>query len=115
MMRMLLVLAGAASIVSAAVLALALPAATGADSFARVTDCGWWGGGSAWTRRPPQGFAVHLTTRNVRCVFARRFMRHYRGTDTYYPTWTCREINVYESSDVRCVSRGRVIRWVGGD
>jgi hypothetical protein len=42
-------------------------------------------------------------------------MKHYRGTDSYFPRWTCREINQYESADVRCVSGVRVIRWVGGD
>jgi hypothetical protein len=63
---------------------------------------------------PTARLPLHLTTRYVRCYFARRFMRRYRGTDTYYPTWKCREINAYESQDVRCVSGRRVIRWVGG-
>jgi hypothetical protein len=89
--------------------------ASQASATSRITDCGWWGGGGIWTRRAPQGFSMHLTTRNVPCWFARPFMKHYRGTDSYFPRWTCREINQYESADVRCVSGLRVIRWVGGD
>jgi hypothetical protein len=83
-------------------------------SASAVTDCGYWDG-LRWTSTPQAGFGYHLTTRGVACSFARSFSRRYRGTDTFYPTWTCREINQYESFDIRCVSGQRVIRWVGGD
>jgi hypothetical protein len=57
----------------------------------------------------------NLTTRKVRCRKARGFARRYRGTDSYYPTWNCREFNQYELSDVRCTaSRGRVVHWQAG-
>jgi hypothetical protein len=92
---------------------IAVASQPSASTTSRITDCGWWGG-VGWTRTAPQGFSMHLTTRNVRCSFARPFMRRYRGTDSYFPRWTCREINQYESADVRCVSGVRVIRWVGG-
>jgi hypothetical protein len=89
-------------------------AAAGSATASPITQCGYWNG-LTWSKTPPLGFSVHLTTRNVRCYFARSFMRRYRGTDTFYPTWKCRELNAYESQDVRCVSGTRVIRWVGGD
>ena len=89
-------------------------AAAGSATGSTIKQCGYWNG-LRWSNSPPQGFSVHLTTRNVRCDVARRFMRRYRGTDTFYPTWKCREVNAYESQDVRCVSGRRVIRWAGGD
>ena len=59
--------------------------------------------------------AYNLTTRRVSCRRARRFALRYRGTDTYFPRWNCREVNKYEWSDVRCTaSGGRVIRWQAG-
>lgn len=65
---------------------------------------------------PIDGAGIYnLTTRRVLCRTARRFARRYRGTDSYYPTWRCREVNDYEFSDVRCTaSRGRVIHWQAG-
>jgi hypothetical protein len=79
-----------------------------------IIDCGYFDG-ARWTLRPQVGYGYHLTTRNVACPFARWFTRRYKGTDTFYPKWRCREINRYESFDIRCVSGRRVIRWVGGD
>jgi hypothetical protein len=70
-----------------------------------------------WTYRQVSGAtpAYNLTTRNVGCGTARRFALRYRGTDTYFPAWRCRESNDYEFSDVRCTaSRGRVIHWQAG-
>jgi hypothetical protein len=87
---------------------------------ARVRECGNKGvhrnGRYGWGNGPISGAGTYnLTTRHVSCRRARRFVNRYRGTDTYYPTWDCRERNAYESSDVRCTaSRGRVIRWQSG-
>lgn len=93
----------------------ATPASAGA-----VRECGSWGdhGDSQlrWGMSPVRGFGIYnVTTRNVGCSTARRFARRYKGTDSYYPTWKCRETNEYESSEVRCTrSGGRVIRWQTG-
>jgi hypothetical protein len=57
----------------------------------------------------------NVTTRKVPCSVTRPFVRRYRGTDSYYPRWRCRETNDYEYSDVRCTaSGGRVIHWQSG-
>jgi len=93
----------------------AAPASAGA-----ARECGNWGdhGDSQlrWGMSPVRGFGIYsLTTRNVACSTARRFARRYKGTDSGYPTWRCREVSEYESSDVRCKSSGgRVIRWQSG-
>jgi hypothetical protein len=91
-------------------------------SAAPIRECGSYGltadgDGPLWTYGEVSGAspAYNLTTRKVRCRSARRFALHYRGTDTYYPRWRCREVNQYEWSDVRCAaSRGRVIHWQAG-
>jgi hypothetical protein len=89
-------------------------AGTTSSQQERIIDCGYFNG-ITWTARPQQGYGYHLTTRHVRCAYARLFSKRYHGTDTFYPAWNCREINAYESLDIRCVSGSRVIRWVGGD
>ena len=99
--------------------ALTAVGTAGAARRAGITDCGWYQGTTAsgrqiWRAKPQLGFAMHLTTRSVRCPFARRFVLTYRGTDQHFPTWRCREIQRYESMDLRCVSGTHVIRWVGG-
>jgi len=87
---------------------------------APINECGNWGwrGGSgpSWGMTPIEGAGIYnVTTRAVGCSTARRFVRRYRGTDSYYPTWNCVERNAYESSDIRCTaSGGRVIRWQSG-
>lgn len=87
---------------------------------APVRECGNWGdhgdGRMRWGMSETFGAGIfNLTTRRVACRRARRFVRRYRGTDSYYPTWRCREVNEYEFSDIRCkASRGRVIRWQAG-
>jgi hypothetical protein len=87
---------------------------------AAITECGNWGdhgdGRMRWGYSDVRGFGIYnLTTRRVACRTARRFARRYNGTDTYYPTWHCREVNDYELSDIRCTaSRGRVIHWRTG-
>ena len=97
------------------VAALAVPA-----SAAPIVECGNYGATSSgrvgWTYGEIEGAGIYnVTTRNVGCSTARRFVRRYRGTDTYYPTWRCREVNDYEFSDIRCTaSRGRVIHWQTG-
>jgi hypothetical protein len=92
-----------------------------ASAAAPVRGCGNYGhidsiGTVGWTSRPISGAGTfNVTTRNVACSTARRFVLRYRGTDTYFPTWRCRETNDYEFSDVRCTaSRGRVIHWQAG-
>jgi hypothetical protein len=93
-----------------------------ASAAGPVRDCGNYGftaggDGPMWTYRQVSGAtpAYNLTTRNVGCGTARRFALRYRGTDTYFPAWRCRESNDYEFSDVRCTaSRGRVIHWQAG-
>ena len=100
-------------------LLLTVVAATPA-SAAGIRECGNYGdhgdGKSRWGMSDIRGAGLYnLTTRNVSCSTARRFARRYKGTDTGYPTWRCREVSEYESYDVRCTaSRGRVIRWQGG-
>jgi hypothetical protein len=105
--------AAIAALLSAA--ALATPA-----HAAPIVECGNYGatasGRVGWTYADIEGAGIYnVTTRNVRCSSARGFVRRYRGTDTYYPTWRCREVNDYEFSDIRCTaSRGRVIHWQTG-
>lgn len=101
-----------------AALALALAAAGMGEArvtraSSSITDCGYTDY-AHWSATPLMGAGYHLTTRNVACSYARRFSKNYKGTDSYYPTWRCREINQYEQFDVRCVSGSRVIRFVGG-
>jgi hypothetical protein len=100
---------------------LALAAAAAPAHAGGITECGSWGynertGRSGWTYGEISGAGIYnVTTRNVSCSTARRFVRRYRGTDTYYPTWRCKEFNDYEFSDTRCTaSRGRVIHWQAG-
>jgi hypothetical protein len=89
---------------------------------APIRECGNFGftangDGPMWTYRQISGAspAYNLTTRNVACRYARRFALRYRGTDTYFPSWHCRERNDYELSDVRCTGpRRRVIHWQAG-
>jgi hypothetical protein len=92
-----------------------------ASAAAPLRECGNYGyiestGTVGWTSRPISGAGTfNVTTRNVTCATARRFVLRYRGTDSYFPTWRCRETNDYEFSDVRCTSsRGRVIHWQAG-
>jgi hypothetical protein len=102
----------------AAVLLVATPAVPAHAS--PIIECGNYGASASgrvgWTDGDIEGAGIYnVTTRNVGCATARRFVRRYRGTDTYYPTWRCREVNDYEFSDVRCAaSRGRVIHWQTG-
>jgi hypothetical protein len=83
----------------------------------QIIECGSWGdhggGNMRWGMSDIRGAGIYnLTTRRVGCRTARRFARRYRGTDSYYPTWRCREVNDYEFSDIRCTgSRGRVIYY----
>jgi hypothetical protein len=86
-----------------------------------IRECGNYGyreatGTSGWGMSPIDGAGTYnLTTRRVTCPTARRFVLRYRGTDSHYPTWRCREVNDYEFSDVRCsASGGRVIHWQAG-
>jgi hypothetical protein len=91
-------------------------------SASSIRECGNYGftedgDGPLWTYRQVAGAtpAYNLTTRRVSCRRARRFALRYRGTDTYFPRWNCREVNKYEWSDIRCTaSRGRVIHWQAG-
>jgi hypothetical protein len=89
-------------------------------SASRIIECGNWGdhgnGYMRWGMSDIYGAGIYnLTTRRVACFAARRFARRYRGTDSFYPRWRCREVNRYESSDVRCTaSRGRVIHFQSG-
>ena len=101
--------------IAAVVLAAAGVAAPSGSAHAGtgITNCGYFDG-AHWTARPGFGYGYHVTTRNVACSYARPFTRRYKGTDSNYPTWNCRELNGYESFDIRCVSGSRVIRWVGG-
>jgi hypothetical protein len=85
-----------------------------AQAASRIINCGYFDG-LHWSMKPGYGYGYHLTTRNVACGYARSFSIRYKGTDSFYPTWGCREINGYESFDIRCVAGSRVIRWVGGD
>ena len=92
-----------------------------ADAATSVTECGSYGyiesaGRVGWTLGDISGAGIYnVTTRKVACGTARRFVRRYRGTDSYYPKWRCREVNDYESSDIRCTaSGGRVIHWQTG-
>lgn len=117
MIRSVLVGAVAAS----AVMLGATPSApAGVSAAAAVNECGNWGdhgdGQLRWGMSSVRGFGIYnLTTRRVGCSTARRFARRYKGTDSSYPTWRCRETSEYESSDVRCTrSGGRVIRWQSG-
>jgi hypothetical protein len=99
--------------------ALSTAAASPALAASHV-DCGNWAdhgdGRMRWGMIPIQGAgSYNLTTHAVGCATARSFVRRYRGTDTYYPTWVCPEVNEYESPDTRCTaSGGRVIRWQSG-
>jgi hypothetical protein len=111
---------GAATLIAAL---LTVGSATSpASAAAPVRDCGNYGytadgAGPMWTYRQISGAtpAYNLTTRNVACGTARRFALRYRGTDSYFPAWRCRETNDYEFSDVRCTaSRGRAIHWQAG-
>ena len=108
------------SSVAAAAAALFVVALAGPAHAASIVECGNYGatasGRVGWTYGDIEGAGIYnVTTRNVGCATARRFVRRYRGTDTYYPTWRCREINDYEFSDIRCTaSRGRVIHWQTG-
>jgi hypothetical protein len=107
-----------AVVASAAVVAFAAGPAY-ASAIRECGNHGWTddGYGPAWTYGPISGAspAYNLTTRRVSCRAARRFALRYRGTDTYFPRWRCREVNDYEWSDVRCTaSGGRVIRWQAG-
>jgi len=108
----------AAAVACAATVALAAAAHAAA---APIKHCGNYGyrestGRVGWGMSEVSGAGIfNVTTRKVGCKTARRFVRRYRGTDTYFPKWRCRETNEYESSDVRCVaSRGRVIHWQSG-
>ena len=104
-------------LVAAVSLSLVLAAPAGA---APVRECGNYGdhgdGRTRWGMSDIRGAGLYnLTTRNVSCRTARRFAQRYKGTDSGYPTWRCREVSEYEVYDVRCTaSRGRVIRWQGG-
>ena len=87
----------------------------------RISECGTYtvkpNGRVGWTFHPGPGATGvgNLTTRGLSCRAARRFALGYRGTDTYFPRWRCREVSTYESVDVRCTaSRDRVIHWQGG-
>jgi hypothetical protein len=108
-----------ACVISALAVALACAAAPAAA--VPVRECGNYGyldsrGMVGWTRGQVDGAGIfNVTSRNVPCSTARRFVLRYRDTDTYFPTWRCRESNDYEFSDVRCAaSRGRVIHWQTG-
>jgi hypothetical protein len=97
--------------------AIVAVAPAGSAVAAPIRECGNYDPGRGWTYRSVSGATpvYNLTTRNVSCRTARRFARRYRGTDTYFPKWTCREVRYYESWQVRCTaSGGRVIRWHGG-
>lgn len=106
-------------IAATAALMAVLAASAGAAS-GRVIECGNWGdhgdGRMRWGMSDIYGAGIYnVTTRRVSCRTARRFVRRYRGTDTYFPKWDCREINRFEFSDVRCTASGsRVIRWQAG-
>ncbi len=108
------------AVVGLAVAALGMSAAVSPASAAPVRECGNWGdhgdGSMRWGMSDISGAGIfNVTTRKVSCRKARRFVRRYRGTDTYFPTWKCREVNEYEFSDTRCTaSRGRVIHWQAG-
>jgi hypothetical protein len=85
-----------------------------------VRECGTYDYNTTpprWVFRGGSGATnvANLTTRKVTCRTARRFALRYKGTDTYYPAWRCRETSEYEASEVRCTaSRGRVVHWFGG-
>jgi Ni/Co efflux regulator RcnB len=106
--------------VAALAAALLLAGMAAPAQAARIIECGNWGatesGRSGWTYEEIVGARIYnVTTRKVGCSKARRFVRRYRGTDTYFPTWRCREFNDYELSDIRCTaSGGRVIHWQTG-
>lgn len=108
--------AAAALVCSAAMAGLG----AGSAQAAGISECGNWGWRDStqtmsWGMTPIQGAGIYnLTTRGVGCTTARKFVRRYRGTDTYYPTWNCRESNGYESGDTRCTSGSRVIHWQSG-
>jgi hypothetical protein len=102
-------------LLAVAIAVLAIPAASQA---APVRECGTYDSATGRFTFAPVDGAIsvgNLTTRNVSCSTARRLSLRYRGTDSFYPTWKCREVSEYESSDIRCTaSRGRVIHWQAG-
>lgn len=102
-------------LIAIAISMLAIPAASQA---APVRECGTYdpeiGSFTFGLVRGGTGVA-NLTTRNVSCSAARRLALRYRGSDSFFPMWKCREVSEYEFLDVRCIaSRGRVVHWQGG-
>lgn len=101
---------------------IAVACITTPASASSIRECGNYGftadgDGPLWTYQVVNGAtpAYNLTTRRVSCRRARRFALRYRGTDTYFPRWNCREVNKYEWSDIRCTAtHGRVIHWQAG-
>ena len=72
-----------------------------------------------WSFHPAPGFTpiYNLTTRVVRCPYARQFSfhmdRHWRKR--HYQGFTCQVHVYYELIDERCTNGGKVIHWHGGD
>jgi hypothetical protein len=102
------------------IIVLSCAAVTSPATAAPIVECGNYGarddGSFGWGSTSISGAGIYnVTTRNVACAKARRFVRRYRGTDTFYPAWHCREMNDYEFSNIRCTaSRGRVVHWQTG-
>jgi hypothetical protein len=111
----------AAVAAAAATATVALP---GAASAAAINECGNYGwieskARAGWTYGQIDGAGIfNVTTRTVRCRYARRFVRSWDGQvgADHHRRFRCRYVSQdYEYADIRCTRRGgKVIRWQTG-
>jgi hypothetical protein len=105
------------------------PAGSGTDTrpqdepapTSEVQECGNKQGGGSWTYGAVDGAGIfNLTARNLPCPNARFIVDHIRFRsrppyEPYYPGWSCRrEQQGFESSETRCMSGNKIIRWQSG-
>jgi hypothetical protein len=86
-------------------------------SASGITECGNYGFSGPWTSRTVLGggLVVNLTTRTVRCSYARPFSLHVTPKRAHrYQGLSCRWRDFYESYDVRCTKGRQAIHWQGG-
>lgn len=109
---------------AAVVAVIAAVAVPGTASAAPIKECGNYGwiedeGRTGWTYGPIDGAGIfNVTTRKVRCRYARRFVLSLDGQvgSDRHRGFKCRYVSEeYEYADVRCTRRGgKVIRWQTG-
>lgn len=93
-----------------------------AASAAPIRECGNYGwfsptatGPAHWGYGRTYGAAItNLTTRNVRCAYARPFATHLWGRH-HYKGYTCKVTRLgVEYYDIRCTKGNHVIHWQNG-